>query len=63
MDGYSHHEQEKLVLQVSKTVVTSGELANKEGMGQWKVKGGVNVKLCPCICVIICYLRIRIFCG
>ncbi len=63
MDRYSHHEQEKLALQVRKKEGLAS--MNKEcDSGERKAKGGVNIKLHPrisYICVVACYCEEHYF--
>ncbi len=64
MDGYSHHEQKKLVLQVSKkrgSVISKEAELKKSG----KQRGGLAKELlCAHIsvymCAVMCYLQITL---
>jgi hypothetical protein len=54
VDGYSHHKQEKLDLQVSKK---EGDWNN----GEWEAKGGVNLKLLH-TCTFYIHMPLHIIC-
>ncbi len=65
MDGYSHHEQKKLVLQVSKRGVESykrgTELRKSGRQGGGLAKELLYARISVHMCAVMCYLGITLF--